>query len=86
MTIINNKFSCIFKKLPEEIKNIIFQYAVITPSASSIKIYLGWYNNFLNWKKEPNCFHTYIFYYLKPLDKDLFLSIINYKIPKKNYF
>lgn len=78
-----SSISPIFAKLPEEIQCIIFQYAIITPSASAIKIYLGWYKGFLSWKKDPNCFITYYFYYLKPLDKDLLLSLINYKIPKK---
>ena len=81
--ILSPKLSPIFTQLPDDIKRIVFHYAMITPSARAMKIYLGWYNNFLLWKKEPNCFITYIFYYLKPLDKDLFISLINYNIVKK---
>jgi hypothetical protein len=77
--------SPIFTQLPDDIKRIVFLYAMITPSARAIKVYLGWYNNYLTWKKEPNCFNTYIFYYLKPLDRDLFLSLINYKIINKKF-
>lgn len=81
--ILSPSLSPIFFQLPDDVKRIVFLYAMVTPSARAIKIYLGWYNNFLTWKKEPNCFSTYIFYYLKPLDRDLFLSLINYKIIKK---
>ena len=77
------ELSPIFKQLPDDIKRIVFKYAMITPSARAMKIYLGWYKNFLLWKKDHYCFKSYIFYYLKTLDKDLFISLVNYNIIKK---
>ena len=80
----NKIFSPIFTKLPEDIKRIIFQYAMISPSARAVKEYIGWYKNYLNWNKEPKCFINYCLKYLKPLDRDIYLSLINYKIYNKS--
>jgi hypothetical protein len=82
----NNDILCpLFIQLPDDIKRIIFKYVLITPSARAVKEYIGWYKNYLNWNKEPKCFINYCLKYLKPLDRDIFLSLINYKISKKSF-
>jgi hypothetical protein len=43
----SNNLSIIFSKLPDDVKYSILQYAICSPSSKALKIYLGWYNNFL---------------------------------------
>ena len=77
----------IYSKLPDDIKYKIMKYVIITPSAKSIKPYLGWYKNYLKFDKNKQL--TFIKYYFTKLynvyegDRDLFISVINYKLVKK---
>jgi hypothetical protein len=74
--------SSIFIKLPEDMKYLIYKFALITQSSIALKTYLGWYNNFLKWNVEKISFKQYFFTKLKRLDKDLLIRIINYKLIK----
>ena len=74
-----------FTNLPEEIKYKIYEFCIYTPSAIALKTYLKWYESFLNWNNNIS-FKNYYFTKLKKLDSDLFLTLINYKIPKKKKF
>ena len=74
--------SPIFVNLPEDVKYLIYKYSITTPSSTALKTYLGWYKNYLRWGKKLS-FKNYYFTKLKRLDKDIFLSLVNYKVVKK---
>ena len=77
----------IFSKLPEDVKYKIMTYVIITNSAKALKTCIGWYINFVKFHNNQEIsFKDFYFTKLKRLDKDLILSLINYKISRKNRY
>ena len=81
----------IFSKLPRELIYIILKYSddILTNSAKAVNTYIQWYVTFLkSHEKEKISFKEYYFTKLKRLDKDLLISLVNYKIirKKRNYY
>jgi len=81
----------IFSKLPRELIYTILKYSddILTNSAKAVNTYIQWYVTFLkSHEKEKISFKEYYFTKLKRLDKDLLISLVNYKIirKKRNYY
>jgi len=81
----------IFSKLPRELIYTILKYSddILTNSAKAVNTYIQWYVTFLkSHEKEKISFKEYYFKKLKRLDKDLLISLVNYKIirKKRNYY
>ena len=75
----------IFSKLPEDVKYKIISYVITTNSAKALKTYICWYINFVKFRDNQEIsFKDFYFTKLKRLDKDLFISLVNYKITRKN--